>query len=102
MTSVVHYKFKNQDKKWETLQFDGPVISVNELKRQIAQRSNLGQAGDFDLVLSNQETGFGANAMRCASTARLRLRVLVCSCADSSIAQCTQIRRRSFTRMSRL
>ncbi len=58
-TSVIHYKFKT-DKKWETITFDGQVISVLELKRAIVQHQKLAKSQqDFDLLLQNKATGEG-------------------------------------------
>lgn len=60
--SVIHYKFKNT-KKYETIQFEGQVLSVLELKRSIVAQKKLAQAGgDFDLLLRNSQTGEGRAA----------------------------------------
>ena len=61
MSSVVHYKFKNaSSKQWDSVLFDGGVISVLDLKRAIVSQKRLGKSqGDFDLVITNAQTGEG-------------------------------------------
>lgn len=46
-------------KEFETLQFDGLNISVTELKEEIIQKKNLGKKENYDLILSNSQTGEG-------------------------------------------
>ena len=46
-------------KDFETLQFDGLTISVADLKEEIIQKKNLGKKENYDLVLSNSQTGEG-------------------------------------------
>jgi E3 ubiquitin-protein ligase RBBP6 len=59
LTSVIHYKFKNAAKKWDTITFDGPVIAVSELKKIITTTKKLGKSDDFDLLITNAQTGEG-------------------------------------------
>jgi len=57
MNSVIHYKFKTS-KKWQTLHFDGAVLSVMDVKRRIVALNKLNKtADDFDLRLTNTATG---------------------------------------------
>jgi hypothetical protein len=53
----VHYKFKtSQD--WDTVSFNGAVISALDLKRAIVAQKKLDKSkDDFDLLLTNAQTG---------------------------------------------
>jgi len=51
----VHYKFKSS-KDFDTVNFDGAVISVADLKREIIRQQKLGKANDFDLEITNAQT----------------------------------------------
>ena len=59
MAAVIHYKFKNVSKKWETINFEKPVISVLDIKRAIVKAKNLNNknASAFDLLITNAQTG---------------------------------------------
>lgn len=58
--SVVHYQFKNDTRRWDTISFEGSVISCLNLKRRIVKAKKLGkQNGDFDLMIRNAQTGEG-------------------------------------------
>lgn len=50
MTSSVFFKFKSQ-KEPTRVEFDGTGISVFELKRDIINKSGLGDGTDFDLFI---------------------------------------------------
>lgn len=52
----VRYKFKN-DLEYGTLPCDGFHISVRDLKRAIVRAKKLGRVTDFDLKISNSQTG---------------------------------------------
>uniref|UniRef100_A0A7S3YU18 RING-type E3 ubiquitin transferase n=1 Tax=Lotharella globosa TaxID=91324 RepID=A0A7S3YU18_9EUKA len=55
--SVIHYRFTS-NKNWDTVIFDGPAISVLDIKRGIVERNRLGQNQDtFDFEIENQQTG---------------------------------------------
>lgn len=54
----VHYKFKSS-KDFDTVTFDGAVISVADLKREIIRQQKLGKANDFDLEITNAQTNEG-------------------------------------------
>lgn len=51
----VHYKFKSS-KDFDTVTFEGAVISVADLKREIIRQQKLGKANDFDLEITNAQT----------------------------------------------
>ena len=53
--SVLFYKFKSA-KAFDTINFDGPGISVFDLKRDIMIQKKLGKATDFDLYVYNAQT----------------------------------------------
>jgi hypothetical protein len=53
----VYYKFKTQ-KNWDAISFDNAVISVLDLKRAIVRQKKLDKnSDDFDLLLTNSQTG---------------------------------------------
>lgn len=58
MTSSVFFKFKSQ-KEHSRVPFDGTGISVFELKREIINKSRLGDGTDFELVIYNEDTKEG-------------------------------------------
>ncbi|KAI8818207.1 DWNN domain-containing protein, partial [Fimicolochytrium jonesii] len=53
--SVVFYKFKSA-KDYDTCTFDGPHITVFDLKREILTAKKLGKGTDFDLAVYNAQT----------------------------------------------
>eukprot|EP00126_Sphaerothecum_destruens_P010423 Sdes_comp20737_c0_seq1m16587 len=53
--SSVHYKFKSS-RDYDTITFDGPSISLVELKEAIILQKKLGKAGDLDLQVINAQT----------------------------------------------
>lgn len=55
----VHYKFKSS-KDYDTISFDGSFISLGELKRAIVAQKKLGKSTDFDLEVTNAQTGEGS------------------------------------------
>lgn len=60
MSSVVHYRFQNASKKWDSVVFEGTVISVLDVKRAIVQQKKLDKGSDdFDLALTDVQTGEG-------------------------------------------
>ncbi len=62
MSSVIHYKFKNASKRFDVIAFEGNVLSVSDLKRHIAREKKLGKSEDFDLMITNAQTGEGKRA----------------------------------------
>jgi E3 ubiquitin-protein ligase RBBP6 len=54
--SAVHFKFKSQT-SYATVQFDGPFVSVGELKGLVAEKAGMGGAAARDLVLADPRTG---------------------------------------------
>ena len=50
--SVVHFKFKSQV-DYDSVSFDGPVVTVGELKALIAERTGMGVASASEIVLSD-------------------------------------------------
>jgi DNA-directed RNA polymerase subunit N (RpoN/RPB10) len=59
--SLVHYKFRAH-KNYNSVVFDGLGISVFDLKREIVIQQKMQKADNFDLVLSNAETGEGEHS----------------------------------------
>lgn len=55
----VHYKFSSK-LSYDTVVFDGPHITLRDLKRQIMGREKL-RAGDCDLQITNAQTKEGNN-----------------------------------------
>lgn len=53
----VHYKFSSK-LSYDTVVFDGPHITLKDLKRQIMGREKL-RAGDCDLQITNAQTKEG-------------------------------------------
>lgn len=53
----VHYKFSSK-LSYDTVVFDGPHITLGDLKRQIMGREKL-RAGDCDLQITNGQTKEG-------------------------------------------
>lgn len=53
----VHYKFSSK-LSYDTVVFDGPHITLRDLKRQIMGREKL-RAGDCDLQITNAQTKEG-------------------------------------------
>jgi hypothetical protein len=60
--SHVYYKFKSQ-KDPSRVVFDGPSISVFDLKREIIQLNKLGSGTDFDLSIYDESTNEGTTSM---------------------------------------
>ena len=58
MASSVFFKFKSQ-KEPSRVSFDGTGISVFELKREIINKSRLGDGTDFELAIYNEGTKEG-------------------------------------------
>lgn len=54
MSSIVYYKFLHQKKRL-VIHFDGTLISVFDLKREIIIQNNLGTGKDFNLKLYHSE-----------------------------------------------
>lgn len=55
MSSSVFYRFRNQ-KETSRIEFDGTGISVFELKRDIINKSGLGDGTDFDFMIYTDDT----------------------------------------------
>jgi len=56
MTSIVFYKFKNSISQ-ESINFDGSIIQIGDVKRLIALKRGLGVEGAAELILSDPNTG---------------------------------------------
>lgn len=54
----VHFKFKSS-RDYDTVLFEGSCISLGELKRSIIAKKKLGKSNDFDLIITNAQTGEG-------------------------------------------
>jgi protein MPE1 len=55
---AVHFKFKSA-RDFDKVNIEGPFIPVSALKDRIVEAKNLGKVADFDLVLTNAQTGEG-------------------------------------------
>lgn len=55
---AVYYKFKSA-KDFDTIPIDGHFVSVAILKEKIFESKHLGRGTDFDLVVTNVQTGEG-------------------------------------------
>lgn len=58
-TSMIHWKPKNS-KGFNVIQFDGPHLTYEQLKREISN-VYLGRNAESDLCLYNSDTGDGAH-----------------------------------------
>ena len=54
----VHFKF-NSSNAYDTVTFDGISICVGDLKRSIVEKKKLNRGLDFDLVITDAQTGEG-------------------------------------------
>ena len=55
---AVHFKFKSA-KDYDSINIDGHFISVANLKDRIFERKSLGSGTDFDLHITDAQTGEG-------------------------------------------
>jgi hypothetical protein len=55
---VVHYKFKASS-DYDSVTFDGGFISVIDLKKAIVEKKKLGHSADFDLRVTDAQSGQG-------------------------------------------
>lgn len=55
MASVIYYKLKNALQQ-QTINFDGSVIQIGDVKRLVAQKEGLGQEGAAELTLFDPNT----------------------------------------------
>lgn len=57
--SLIHYRFNSSTDYTDAVHFEGPVLSVFDLKKAIVQQKNLltGDTPEFDLLITNAETG---------------------------------------------
>ncbi|KAL5748450.1 hypothetical protein ACOSP7_025491 [Xanthoceras sorbifolium] len=53
---AVYYKFKSA-KDYDSIPMDGPFISVGTLKEKVFESKHLGRGTDFDLLVTNAQTG---------------------------------------------
>jgi hypothetical protein len=58
MASVVHFKFKNA-RDSASIQFDGPVIALPELKRRIMQLTSTRDVITEDLIVVDSQSSQG-------------------------------------------
>lgn len=60
MSSAIFYRFKSQ-KEFSRISFDGSHmgLTVFDIKRDIIQTEKLGSGADFDLRISNADSGNG-------------------------------------------
>lgn len=55
---AVYYKFKSA-KDYDSILIDGHFITLTNLKQQIFENKHLGRGTDFDLLVTNAQTGEG-------------------------------------------
>eukprot|EP00112_Aurelia_sp_Birch-Aquarium-sp1_P009443 Seg2073.1 transcript_id=Seg2073.1/GoldUCD/mRNA.D3Y31 product="E3 ubiquitin-protein ligase RBBP6" protein_id=Seg2073.1/GoldUCD/D3Y31 len=53
--SSIHYKFRSS-LEYDTLTFDGPSISLSDLRDAIIQQKKIGKSSDFTLEVTNAQT----------------------------------------------
>ncbi|XP_057850363.2 E3 ubiquitin ligase PARAQUAT TOLERANCE 3 isoform X1 [Cryptomeria japonica] len=53
---VVHFKFRSAV-EFDSVELEGPSISIRDLKQKIAYHKKLNTCKDFDLLITNAETG---------------------------------------------
>lgn len=56
--STIFYKFRSA-KDYDSYTFEGAGVPVWELKNEIVQQKHLERSTDFDLLISNAQTGEG-------------------------------------------
>lgn len=56
--SSIHYKFRSS-LEYDTLTFDGPSISLSDLRDAIIQQKKIGKSSDFTLEVTNAQTKEG-------------------------------------------
>jgi hypothetical protein len=77
---AVHYKFKSaKDDEYSSVLFDGPFISLSELKNKIAEQKKMGRAEDWDLQVVNAQTNEGMCSRNLEFSSCLRL---LCAISD--------------------
>ncbi|KAG0624772.1 hypothetical protein M758_2G002700 [Ceratodon purpureus] len=52
---AIHFKFRSAV-EYDSIDIDGPFISIGSLKEKIVEHKNLGRATDFDLLITNAQT----------------------------------------------
>ncbi|XP_024400814.1 E3 ubiquitin ligase PARAQUAT TOLERANCE 3 [Physcomitrium patens] len=52
---AIHFKFRSAV-EYDSIDIDGPFISIGSLKEKIVEHKNLGMATDFDLLITNAQT----------------------------------------------
>lgn len=56
--SSVHYKFRSS-LEYDTLSFDGPSISLSDLRDGIMVQKKIGKSSDYTLEVTNAQTKEG-------------------------------------------
>ena len=72
---AVHFKFKSA-KDYDSINIDGHFISVANLKDRIFERKSLGSGTDFDLHITDAQTGEG---MRNTNVYKLKFDFPICA-----------------------
>jgi hypothetical protein len=57
--SVLYYKFKSENRGFQTIAFDGMGLAVGEVKRHIVQQNKLALGPDHALSVVDSQTGEG-------------------------------------------
>lgn len=57
---ALHFKFRSAV-EYDSVNIEGHFISVASLKDKIIEAKNLGKGTDFDLLITNAQTGEGMN-----------------------------------------
>jgi hypothetical protein len=59
---AVQFKFRSAV-EFNSVGVEGPFISVRDLKRKIAEHKNLSKCKDFDLLITDAQTGEGMHGL---------------------------------------
>ena len=54
----IHFKFKSA-KAYDTITFPGTMIRLFEVKKAIVEKKKLGKGLDFDLIITDAQSGTG-------------------------------------------
>lgn len=55
---AIHFKFRSAV-EYDSIDIEGPFISIGALKEKIVEHKNLTRATDFDLLITNAQTSEG-------------------------------------------
>ena len=90
--SSIHYKFRSS-LEYDTLTFDGPSISLSDLRDAIIQQKKIGKSSDFTLEVTNAQTKEGKMVDYSQYIVRQGFERKAGSMALKKTAVCAQLRR---------